>query len=242
MLARVGEVIADLKANPPPLPPAERDRGDRVHGMAGRPRISRFSASANIASTGKNREPVLVPDSGLGVLRRADAQELRGRAGHEVITAATARLVRRADRAAHHQGEPALARASPRVHGHGQRQALRRGRQRDRRIPHRRPVHLDRLYALDPHHPLSAPQGRRRAEARAASARRAIPARRWSTCSRPIRATSCSRSTTICCIEFAMRSCSSRSGRACACWRGATVSTASCRCWSICRATAPRTM
>ena len=34
------------------------------------------------------------------------------------------------------------------------------------------------------------------------------------------------------------RPCSSRSGRACACWRAATDSTASCRCWSMCRATA----
>ena len=88
MLARVGDLIADMKANPPPLPEAEQTEAVRVPGMAGRPRISRFSASANIASTGQNREPVLVPDSGLGVLRRADAQELRGRAGQEVITAA----------------------------------------------------------------------------------------------------------------------------------------------------------
>ena len=65
-----------------------------------------------------------------------------------------------------------------------------------RRVPHRRPVHLDRLYApLDPLDPLSAPQGRRRAQARRLrsrqpfrqgagqragdlSARRAVPDRR----------------------------------------------------------------
>ena len=43
--------------------------------------------------------------------------------------------------------------------------------------------------------PYPAPQGRRRADAAPASIRRRIPARRWSTCWRPIRATSCSRST-----------------------------------------------
>jgi glutamate dehydrogenase len=36
-----------------------------------------------------------------------------------------------------------------------------RRRQADRRVPHRRAVHLDRLHALDPHHPLSAAQGGR---------------------------------------------------------------------------------
>ena len=107
------------------------------------------------------------------------------------------------------------------------------GGQARRRVPHRRPVHLDRLYALGAHHSLSAPQGRRRRAARrlrpeqpfrqgagqragALSARRAVPDRRG-------HALPISRS----------RSCSSTSGRACACWRGATASTASSRCSSI---------
>ena len=53
-----------------------------------------------------------------------------------------------------------------------------------------------------------------------ASIRMAIPARRWSTCWRVIRATSCSRSTTTRSTSSRWRSCSSRSARACACWRG----------------------
>ena len=40
------------------------------------------------------------------------------------------------------------------------RQALRCGRGAARRVPHRRPVHLHRLYALDALDPVSAPQGR----------------------------------------------------------------------------------
>ena len=59
------------------------------------------------------------------------------------------RVPRRADAADRHQGQRALARAPPRLHGLCRRQALRRRRQADRRVPHRRPVHLDRLYALD---------------------------------------------------------------------------------------------
>ena len=61
----------------------------------------------------------------------------------------------------HHQGERALARAPARAHGLHRRQALRRRRPADRRIPHRRPVHLDGLYALDALDPVSAAQGRR---------------------------------------------------------------------------------
>ena len=86
--------------------------------------------------------------------------------------------------------------------------------------------------------PVPAPQGRRRAASAPASIRTPIPARRWSTCWRAIRATSCSRSTRTRSTNSPWRSCSSTSGRACACWRGATGSTASCRCWSTCRASA----
>ena len=66
----------------------------------------------------------------------------------------------------------------------------------------------------------------------------AIPARRWPTCWSIIRATNCSRSTRTRSIISRSPSCSSTSGRACACWRGATASTASCRCWCSCRANA----
>ena len=138
----------------------------------------------------------------------------------------------------HRQGQYPLARAPARLSRLHRRQALRRRRQPDRRIPHRRPVHLDRLHAHGAQHSVSAAQARRgRAarrlrsgqpfrqgagqRARALSARRAVPDRRG-------HALSTSR----------WPSCSSTSGRACACWRGATASTASSRCWSSCRASA----
>jgi len=70
------------------------------------------------------------------------------------------------------------------------------------------------------------------------STRRAIPARRWSTCSKPIRATSCSRSTRRRSINSRSPSSSSTSARACACCPGATVSTVSSRCSSTFRASA----
>ena len=66
--------------------------------------------------------------------------------------------------------------------------------QSDRRAPHRRAVHLHRLYAHRAQHPVSAPQDRRGRAARRVSIRAAIPARRWPTCWSTIRATSCSRS------------------------------------------------
>ncbi len=131
-----------------------------------------------------------------------------------------------------------LAGASPRLSRLYRRQALRRRRQPDRRIPHRRAVHLDRLYAHRAQHSLSAPQDRRRRSARRLRSAAAIPARRSPTCWSTIRATSCSRSTRTRFTISRWRSCSSTSVRACACWRGATASTVSSRCWCSCRASA----
>ncbi len=93
------------------------------------------------------------------------------------------------------QGQCLCACAPARASRLHRRQALRRGRQPGRRIPHRRPVHLDRLYPQRPRHPVSAPQDRSdRAACRlqcrqpfrqvagqcagAVSARRAVPDRR----------------------------------------------------------------
>ena len=65
----------------------------------------------------------------------------------------------------------------------------------DGEMPHRRPVHLAGLRQLAARHPVPAPQGRRRCSSARAIRRRATTARRCSTCWRPSRATSCSRST-----------------------------------------------
>ena len=147
-------------------------------------------------------------------------------------------LLQRAEDADRHQGQRQVAGASPRLHGLHRRQALqRRG--------HRRPANSASSGCSPP-----APTRARRAPSRICGARStpscaapasiptAIPARRWSTCWRPIRATSCSRSTRTRSTATRSRSCRSRSGRACACWRAATASTASSPCWSMRRASA----
>ncbi len=84
---------------------------------------------------------------------------------------------------------------------------------------------------------------RRKAEgvlARAGFSRRATPARCWSTSSNSIRATSCSRSTTISCSTSPCASSSWRSARASACCRGPIASAASSPCSCTCRASATR--
>ena len=163
------------------------------------------------------RVPLLGGDDA-GTLDRVEAQRPRpparpGRARAPPRRRARARR-RRESRDFLDEPEPLIitkANVKSRVHRRAyhrlcRRQAvLRRGRPARRRVAHRRPVHLDRLHALDRGDSVSAPQGRRGARPRRASTRRAIPARRSSTCSRPIRATSCSRSTRTRSSDFAAR-------------------------------------
>ena len=132
----------------------------------------------------------------------------------------------------------ALARAPARAHGLHRRQALRPRRQAGRRM-----LYLGLFTSTAYTRSVRAiPYLRRKVdsviEPRRLRSRTAIPARRWSTCWKTIRATSCSRSTRTRSISSRSRSCSSTSGRACACCRGAIASTASCPSWSTCRATA----
>ena len=76
--------------------------------------------------------------------------------------------------------------------------------------------------------PLAAPQGRDGARGAPAIRRPATPARRCSTSWTRSRATSCSRSAPRSCRHGARASSTSRRGRACACSRASTASTASC--------------
>ena len=184
----------ELKANPPPVP---------VDEIAEAIQFLEWLAADNFTLLGVRDYTLAGKDarSRAGAGDRARRAARRRRAGAHarrpagVDHAGAARLLRRAEDADRHQGQRQVARAPARLPRLHRRQALRRRRQPDRRIPHRRPVHLDRLHPLDPHDPLSAPQGRRGAARAPASIPTAIPARRWSTCWRPIRATSCSRST-----------------------------------------------
>ena len=118
----------------------------------------------------------------------------RRRGGHD--DAGDPRIPDAAGAADRHQGQPEIARPPPRHHRLHRRQALRRERRARRRTAHRRPVHLDRLYALGPRpSPISAARSqhviaragfdpgepfRQGADQRAGdlSARRAVPDRR----------------------------------------------------------------
>ena len=83
MLGRVGELIANMKTNPPPVPEAEQKEAvDFLEWLV----AENFTfLGLREYRVGPDREPHLVQGSGLGVLRRADVQELRGRSGQEVI-------------------------------------------------------------------------------------------------------------------------------------------------------------
>jgi glutamate dehydrogenase len=84
MLGRVGDLIAGMKTNPPPVPEAEQKEAiDFLEWLVAE--NFTFLGVREYRVAGPDREPVMVPDSGLGVLRRADAQELKGRSGQEVI-------------------------------------------------------------------------------------------------------------------------------------------------------------
>ena len=92
------------------------------------------------------------------------------RAGH----AGAARLPDGAEAPDRHQVGGALEGAPAHAHGLYRHQALRCRRQAHRRVPHRRPVHVDGLHALDPHHSVPAPQGRRHHQARRLRSRRSF--------------------------------------------------------------------
>ena len=212
-------------------------RGDPVPRMAGRqqlhvPRRARIRhdrrrARLHGGAGQRARHPALA--------RRARAAP-RQRAG--VDHAGDHGVPARAAAAHHHQGERALARAPARAHGLHRGEALRRRRAADRRIPHRRPVHLHGLYALDALDPVSPAQGRQPdAPLRLRSGQPFRQGIRGGA-GELLRATSCSRSTRTRSTASCSPSCISTSARACACCRGAIASTASSRSWCTCRATA----
>ena len=157
MLARVKEVIDDLKSNPPPLP------GDRVAEAIAflewlmDNNFVLLGVRDYVAGPQLNVEPVA--ESGLENLapaRRAPAAAERGGRRH---LAGNPRIPQRAQAAHRHQGQHPLARAPARLSEPHRREAFHRGGHARRRVPRRRPLHLDRLYALGRQHSLSAAQG-----------------------------------------------------------------------------------
>ncbi|MFN3348931.1 NAD-glutamate dehydrogenase [Pseudorhodoplanes sp.] len=83
MLARVGELIADMKARPSPVPESVLNESIEFLEWLAADNFTFLGIREYRVSGGG--EPVAIPESGLGVLRRADAQELKGRAGQEPI-------------------------------------------------------------------------------------------------------------------------------------------------------------
>ncbi len=199
MLARVSDLIADMKANPPPLPESERTESVEFMEWLVAENFT-FLGIREYRVTGHDREPQLIPDSGLGVLRRADAHELRARAGQEVITAAlhkfyaepTALLITKASLRSRVHRRVFMDMVSVkcfdangnvcgefRIVGLFTSTAYTRS---TRSIPYLRKRWMHCSSVRDSIH-------------------RGIPARRWSMRSKPIRATTCSASTTTCCTN-----------------------------------------
>ena len=158
---------------------------------------SRSSATASTTSSATPTAATClraVPGSGLGILRpRQPARDRhRGRSRVGQLLAAPGRDPRqgaRADAARAHEGQRALDRAPPDLPRLRRREALRRRRQRDRRAPLPRPLHVVGLHREPDRHSGAAPQGLRRDRALAVRAReprlqgsdrdpRELPARR----------------------------------------------------------------
>ena len=76
MLARVGEVIAELKNNPPPLPVDEIAEAIQFLEWLVANNFT-FLGVRDYALTGDERGYEPVPESGLGILRAPDVQVLR---------------------------------------------------------------------------------------------------------------------------------------------------------------------
>ena len=240
MLARVGEVIAELKTNPPPLPVDEIAEAIAVPRMAGRQQLHLpRRARIRLAPTAE-RDCEPLSETGLGILRAPGGARAAPR------RASWSRSRRRSWSSCNEPKPLIITKANVRSRVHRRvtwtisaSSASTPTARLDRRIPHRRPVHLDRLHALDPLDPLSAAQGRRPACAAPAS----IPDGHSGKAlinvleSYPRDELFQIDEDTLYQLRAA-RSCSSTSARACACWRGATVSTVSSRSWSSCRATA----
>ena len=183
------------------------------------------------------RRPALRDRAGLGARHPAPRRgaAVRGRPRRRRGDVA---LRPRAGQHPDRQDRPPLAGPSQRADGLRDRQDLRRRRPRHRRAALRRPVHLGRLSRHGARRAAAArPRRQHRCGARA-STRTATTARRCSPSWKPIRATSCSRSTRTRSTTTRWASCSCRSGAAWRCSPAATPSAASPPAWCSRRASA----
>ena len=235
MLERANGIVADLKTNPPPLPVDEIAEAIQFLQWLLADNFT-FLGVRNYTFDGNTLEPDL--DSALGIMRSPELRVLKR--GEELLEYTPEIMA--------FLKEPRLLIiAKANIHARVHRRVyldyigIKRFDASGNLVGEQRIVGLftSTAYTRSAH---SIPYLRRKiAERRSARRIRrptAIPARRWPTCWSIFRATNCSRSTTTRSIVLRSPSCSSTSGRACACWRGATASTASCRCWCSCRAIA----
>ena len=181
-----------------------------------------------------------VPGSGLGILRNA-APDARGpsdraAAGFSRLPAAIRGEGARAHTARPHEGQHPVDGAPadlPRLH---RREALRLCRQRHRRAPISRPVHVVGVQLEPDRRSRLATQGHRSDLPRHSSRRPATTSRISSRSSRPTRATTCSKSTRRTSSTSRWESSRCRSAGACRCSCTASSTAASSRVSSSCRA------
>ena len=175
MLERVNGLVAELKTNPPPLPVDEIAEAIQFLQWLLADNFT-FIGMRDYVFDGRDLAPNF--DSGLGIMRSRELRVLgRGREQLEFTPEIMAFLK-----------EPRpliIAKANIQSHVHRRVyldyigiKLLRRGGKSRRRIPHRRLVHLDRLYALGAQHSVSAPQGRPVSRSAPVSIRTAMSARR----------------------------------------------------------------
>ena len=170
MVARVNEVIAELKANPPPVPVGDIAEAIQFLEWLNANNFTLLGVQEYTVAADHDLQPV--PDSGLGLLRQQRPADPAARRPGRHRHAGNPGVLQRAEDADRHQGQRQVARASPRLHGLHRREALQRRRRRLRRIPHRRAVHLRRLHAPGAHHSVSAAQDRRHRAPRRLRSRR----------------------------------------------------------------------
>ena len=240
MRERALDVVREIEASPPPLPAGGARRRPRVP-RAGLPtttsRSSATAATISSAPTARTRSRSFPDRASASCARRKPASVA---ASFAALPAGDPRLRAPPRAARHHQVDVALDRASsglPRLH---RGQALRRERQRRSARTASSGCSRRRRTARTP--PTFRSCGARsRPSSRARGSRpAAMPARRCSTSSRPIRATSSSRParTTCCARRWASCTCTTASAFASSC--DATRSSASCRASSSRRARTTR--
>ena len=165
MLAALDTVDDELDEHPPPVDPDELAEGRALLRWMADQHFTFLGYRAYDLERDADGGDVLraVPGSGLGILRdRAGGPTGTRRRASRKLPARDPRQGARDEPARAHEGERALDRAPPDVPRLRRRQALRRARQRDRRAPLPRALHVVGVHRQPDRRPGAAAQGRRR--------------------------------------------------------------------------------